>query len=174
VRLRADITLNNDTHLYFHFNPGRMSKGESIDTWVDTQFRSEKEFSANQIPYDENDVAAMKLVVRLWAFIALLAHGEDLITPYILSRDRDAYLKANTSDKEWLERKAAKKLGKGHDIGRNLQLDRDRNPHYRNPHLSLFWTGEGRQVPVVKLRKGSLVNKVSMTCSDRLSGTRST
>lgn len=97
-------------------------------------------------------------LIRLLAFIGLLARGTDLITPAILSKDRDEYDAASDeSRKRWLEDRAARRLGRGFDIGRSLEIERAASPHWRSPHLALFHTGPGRSVPVLKLRSGCVV-----------------
>lgn len=97
-------------------------------------------------------------LIRLLAFIGLLARGTDLITPAILAADRDEY--DNTSDesrKRWLEDRARKKLGFAFDVGRAFEEQRAASPHWRAPHLALFHTGPGRQTPVLKVRSGCVV-----------------
>lgn len=100
---------------------------------------------------------------RLAAFAALLVRGEDLITPVILSKDRERWEKADDAERKWLEQRAASRGSPGFDIGKKCQEEKDRNPHYRNPHLCLFWTGEGRGVPLVKERRGGMVKAKALT-----------
>lgn len=97
-------------------------------------------------------------LIRLLAFIGLLSRGTDLITPAILSSDRQEY--DTTSDenkKRWLEERARKKLGISFDVGRGLEIERASCPHWRSPHLALFHTGPGRSTPVLKVRSGCVV-----------------
>lgn len=101
---------------------------------------------------------ASNFVIRLLAFIGLLARGTDLITPAILASDREEY--DTTSDearKRWLEERARKKLGASFDVGRRWEVERATSPHWRRPHLALFHTGPGRTVPVLKERSGCRV-----------------
>lgn len=100
---------------------------------------------------------------RLAAFAALLVKGEDLITPVILSKDRERWEKADDAERKWLEQRAARRGSPGFDIGKKCQEEKDRNPHYRNPHLCLFWTGQGRGVPLVKERRGGVVKTKALT-----------
>jgi hypothetical protein len=97
-------------------------------------------------------------LVRLLAFIGLLARGTDLITPAILSADREEY-DATTDEarKKWLEERAARRQGCGFDIGRSMEIERASSPHWRSPHLALFHTGPGRTVPSLKMRSGCVV-----------------
>jgi hypothetical protein len=97
-------------------------------------------------------------VIRILAFIGLLSKGQDLITPAVLAADRDEY--DNTSDeakRRWLEQRAAKRQGVGFDVGRSLEIERSKSPHWRSPHLALFHTGPGRTVPCLKVRSGCVV-----------------
>lgn len=103
------------------------------------------------------------LLVRVVVFIGLLAKGDDMITPIVLAKDRSKYETTNDAEgKKWMEDRAARRAGRGYDIGKRLQLEKEKSPHFRNPHLCLFWTGEGRKVPVIKMRSGAVIQKVSM------------
>jgi hypothetical protein len=100
----------------------------------------------------------VNFLIRLLAFIGLLAKGTDLITPAILSKDREEYdATSDESRKRWLEQRAKKRLGAGFDIGRSLEIERASSPHWRSPHLALFHTGPGRTVPTLKMRSGCVV-----------------
>lgn len=100
----------------------------------------------------------INFLIRLLAFIGLLARGTDLITPAILSKDRSEYdATSDESRKRWLEQRAKKRLGEGFDIGRSLEIERASSPHWRSPHLALFHTGPGRTVPTLKMRSGCVV-----------------
>lgn len=97
-------------------------------------------------------------LTRLVVFIGLLARGTDLITPAILAADRDEYdATGDASRKRWLEERAARRQGRGFDVGRSLEIERASSPHWRSPHLALFHTGPGRTVPMLKVRSGCVV-----------------
>lgn len=97
-------------------------------------------------------------LIRLLAFIGLLARGTDLITPAILASDREEYdTTTDEARKRWLEERARKKLGPSFDVGRRWEVERATSPHWRRPHLALFHTGPGRTVPVLKERSGCRV-----------------
>ena len=103
------------------------------------------------------------LMVRMMVFISLLSQGEDLITPVVLSKDRVKYESTEDPDvRQWIEERAARRAGRGFDVGKRLQFQKDESPHWRNPHLCLFWTGEGRITPIIQMRSGSVVQRVSM------------
>ncbi len=106
---------------------------------------------------------AASLMVRLVVFIGLLANDQDMLTPVVLSKDRAQYESADDEEiKQWLEKRAIRKMGRGFDVGRLLQAKCDASPHWRNPHFCLFWTGPGRTKPVIRMRSGSVVQKASM------------
>lgn len=94
----------------------------------------------------------------------LLANDEDLITPVVLSKDRAKY--DSTDDpvvKKWLTDRAARRRGgQRFDVGKKLQLKKNKSPHWRNSHLCLFWTGPGRKKAIIKMRTGSVIQRVSM------------
>lgn len=99
----------------------------------------------------------IEFLYRLAVFTSLLAKGQDLITPVVLAKDQEKYDAADENTKKWIEDRAARIQGRGFHVGKNLEAERERSPHWRNPHLCLFWTGEGRGKPLLKLRRGGVV-----------------
>jgi 5-methylcytosine-specific restriction endonuclease McrA len=107
---------------------------------------------------DESLTNQSNFLIRLLAFIGLLARGTDLVTPAILASDRQEYdATSDEARKRWLEERARKRLGYSFDVGRKLELERAITPHWRAPHLALFHTGPGRKTPVLKVRSGCVV-----------------
>jgi len=107
---------------------------------------------------------AMQFVVQMMAFIGLLANGNDLITPAILSKDRNEYESTtDESRRKWLESRAARRQGRGFDIGRSMEIERASSPHWRSRHLALFHTGQGRTKPVLKWRSGCVVTPTDLS-----------
>lgn len=95
---------------------------------------------------------------KLSVLVSLVAAGNDLITPAILASEQEKYdIEPDEAAKRWMEERAAKIQGRGFDFGRELQTRSELSPHWRNPHMALYWTGEGRTKPVLKLRAGSIV-----------------
>lgn len=95
---------------------------------------------------------------KLSVLVSMVAAGNDLITPAILASEQEKYdAETDEAAKRWMEERAAKIQGKGFDFGRELQARSETSPHWRNPHMALYWTGEGRTNPVLKLRAGSIV-----------------
>lgn len=107
------------------------------------------------------DQAALFLC-RLSVLAALVGQGKDLITPEILSKDQHRYQSAGESEKQWIEDRAARVNGRGFSFGKELQKQ-SLSPHWRNPHMALFWTGEKRSVPVLKLRSGCVVSSTHLS-----------
>ena len=103
------------------------------------------------------------LMIRLSVFISLLAKGDDLITPVVLSKDQGKYDATDDPNaKQWLETRAIKRMGRGFNVCKRLEIERSKSVHWRNPHLALFWTGAGRTQPMIKLRSGAVIERVSM------------
>jgi hypothetical protein len=123
-------------------------RGDGTDETVEETLRElQSETSGPQIEF----------VYRLAVFAALLAKGQDLITPVILSKDEAKYEVADEEQRKWLEDRAARIQGRGFDLGKSLQREKESSPHWRNPHLCLFWTGPGRGEPLLKVRRGAVV-----------------
>ena len=90
--------------------------------------------------------------VRLGCSLCLLENDPSIISPDVLSKDRDRYEK--TGDDKYVDK--AHRRGKvGWDVGRKIEMI----PHYRRPHMALVWTGQGRAVPRVVPRRGSVVHR---------------
>ena len=122
---------------------------EHIET---PRFLSEPEFA---------DISS--LMIRLSVFISLLAKGDDLITPVVLSKDQTRYDATDDPDaRQWLESRAIKRVGRGFNVCKRLEIERSKSVHWRNPHLALFWIGPGRTQPIIKLRSGAIIERVSM------------
>ena len=99
------------------------------------------------------------LMIRLSVFISLLAKGDDLITPVVLSKDQARYDATDDPDaRQWLEQRAIKRVGRGFNVCKRLEIERSKSVHWRNPHLALFWTGPGRTQPIIKLRSGAVID----------------
>lgn len=136
---------------FLHYLERALGENWSMDDWSE-----ERNASCDA---KEACVSTLKLAV----FIALLAKGEDIITPKVLAKDQQKYEATDEERvKSWLEGRAARVMGRGFDVGKQLQEEQERSPHWRNPHFALFWTGPGRTVPVIKMRSGSIVQRASM------------
>jgi len=80
---------------------------------------------------------------------------DQLITPDVLDRDRRAWDEADAARRKIIEERAWRRGKNGWDVGKYIEV----NPHIRRPHMATFWTGPGRKVPVIKLRKGSVIHR---------------
>lgn len=100
---------------------------------------------------------------RLSVLAALVGQGSDLITPEILARDEGRYSIASDCEKQWIENRASRINGRGFSFGKQLQRKSELSPHWRNPHMALFWTGENRSVPILKLRSGCVVTSTHLS-----------
>ena len=139
---------------------------ESVEDWLTKAMRGkfEEHWVDGERRPNFAPAEASELMLRLVVFVGLLVNDEDMITPVVLSKDRAKY--ESTDDptvKKWLEDRAARRgLARGFDVGKKLQQEKDKSPHWRNPHLCLFWTGTGRKKPVIQMRSGGVVQRVSM------------
>jgi hypothetical protein len=133
--------------------------------WNETVEQTLNEGTCNERgnPVSSDNDKAADFLSRLAVFAALVGRGEDLITPEILSRDRQRYEDAEEAERRWIEARAAKINGRGFAFGKTLQERSDASPHWRNPHMALFWTGEGRSKPVLKLRSGCVVTSTHLS-----------
>ena len=90
--------------------------------------------------------------VRLCCSLCLLENDPEIISPDVLSKDRDKF--DLTGDQRYIDK--AHRRGKvGWDVGRHVEVA----PHYRRPHMALVWTGRGRAVPKIVPRRGSVVHR---------------
>jgi 5-methylcytosine-specific restriction endonuclease McrA len=110
---------------------------------------------------------AFEWCYRLLVLTSLLAAGNDLVTPILLAKDRKHLDSLSPGETDaWIAMRASKARQRGlvgFEVGRALQADKDQSPHFRNPHLALFHTGPGRQIPRVQLRRGSVVVSKALT-----------
>ena len=96
--------------------------------------------------------------VKLCLTLRLIGDDPDLIQPDVLSKDRIRWMAGDDELKRRLEEKARRRGKDGVMIGRILG-SAGGSPHIRKPHLSLYWTGEGRKIPKILMRKGSVVHR---------------
>jgi hypothetical protein len=91
--------------------------------------------------------------LRLCAMLCLLADDPEVITPDVLAGDQQKY-EASGGDAKYVDR--AHRRGKlGWNVGQKIEV----MPHYRRPHPALVWTGHGRAVPKIVMRKGTVVHR---------------
>jgi hypothetical protein len=135
------------------------------NTWTETV---EETFTSDADPRglehlgDIDGDEASRFICRLSVLAALVGQGKDLITPEILAKDQPRYDCADQAEKHWIEDRAARVNGRGFSFGKELEKQK-LSPHWRNPHMALFWTGEKRSVPVLKLRSGCVVSSTHLS-----------
>lgn len=124
------------------------------------------EEAANVLPYHESWQDGVVIphniivqAIKLAVVTCMIYDDPDIVTPDVLARDRVKYdeaLKAEDTNKIGAILDRARRRGKNaFDIGRAV----DAMPHFRRPHMALFWTGPGRTVAKIQLRKGSIVHR---------------
>lgn len=95
------------------------------------------------------------LVVRccnLAIAVCMLPTDEDILEPEYLNCDLSK-VTPETSDK--YQRRAIQRGKFGFNLGRHMEVI----PHYRRPHPALMWTGQGRHIPKIVFRSGSLIHR---------------
>jgi len=97
-----------------------------------------------------------QFIFKLATLVSMLHRGDNLIAPIVLAKHQDRYdREPDEAAKKWLEDKAAHIQGRGFSVGKELQKRSDVSPHYRNPHMALYWTGPGRKEPTLIFRAGA-------------------
>jgi hypothetical protein len=108
--------------------------------------------------FDRGIEVPMTLVVdciRLALTICLLDDDPELINPDVLTKDRDKYECADEERRAQLVDKAKRRGKFAFSLGKGIEVI----PHVRRPHPCLVWTGEGRRIPKVVKRRGSLIHR---------------
>lgn len=96
-------------------------------------------------------------IFRVFVGACMLANDPMLIEPIVLNRDAIKYKKASVEQRHKMEERASRLNGRGWAIGKGFEEQCETSPHFRKSHLALFWTGKGRSIPKLQLRKGCLV-----------------
>ena len=117
------------------------------------------EESLKALPYDPSAFHGVVMpeeirtaCAKLACTICLIGDNPEIIEPDVLSKDRDKY--DHTHDPKYAEK--AKRRGKfGFNVGKGIEVI----PHVRRPHPALMWTGHGREVARIVMRKGSVVHR---------------
>jgi len=88
--------------------------------------------------------------IKLCLTLCLLENNSELIKPEILTKDQ-----YKSGDFNRLVAKARRRGKFGFSIGKEIE----KIPHYRRPHPALVWTGKGRKIPKIVMRKGSIIHR---------------
>jgi hypothetical protein len=111
-----------------------------------------------QIP-DELMVTCIRLVITL----CILDDNPELIEPDVLNKDKQRYLDGDEELRQRLIEKAKRRGKYGFVVGKEFEPKTggvgEKSPHVRIQHPCLFWTGQGRETPIIKTRKGSLIHR---------------
>lgn len=125
-------------------------------------------FDGPRIARDGPPEELLKTAMRVACAVCLIGKEDtSLVTPAVFSEDRRKY--EETGDMKYVER-AIRRGNVGWDLGREIhemQVRQSRGepllPHYRMPHLALFWTGPGRRTARILNRSGSFVHRFKLT-----------
>ena len=135
-------------HLTLGCEPGKTLEESFEESAANTQSYviSDNFMSEEYMPLVQN-------CLRLCAMLCLLADDPEVISPDVLAADRQKYEQSG-GEQKYIDR--AHRRGKvGWNVGQKIEV----MPHYRRPHPALVWTGQGRAVPKIVLRKGSVVHR---------------
>jgi hypothetical protein len=132
------------TYLYKHFI---CEEGKSIDWSFDNIPAHGSAWRGVRYPDD-----IVRKIAKIVATICLLNNDSELVEPVILSKDRPKLTEAN---RPLLVAKARRKGHNGWDVGRKVEVA----PHVRRAHFALYHTGKGRKIPVIRLRRSTVVQR---------------
>lgn len=92
-------------------------------------------------------------VARIVCTLCLMADDPQVVEPVVLRDDEDKYEK--NPDPALVE-KARRRGNYGWHVGKSIEV----SPHVRAAcPAALYWTGEGRRVPKIRFRRGSIVHR---------------
>lgn len=124
------------------------------------------EQAAESLPYHESwkygqsiPLESITQVVKLCCCVCLIGNDPDLVSPDVLAKDKRKYAEADEQQKIVITERAKRRGKYGFDLGGALEII----PHYRRPHLAVVWTGKGRKIPKVVMRKGAVVHREKLT-----------
>jgi hypothetical protein len=92
-------------------------------------------------------------VARIVCTLCLMADDPQIVEPVVLKDDEDKY--ERTLDPALVE-KARRRGNHGWHVGRAIEVV----PHVRAASpAALYWTGEGRKIPKIRFRRGTVVHR---------------
>ena len=118
------------------------------------------EWSFDNIPpHDSADIGVhypasiVRDVARIVCTLCLMAEDKTLVEPIVLKADEDKF--ERTGDLA-LVSKAIRRGNYGFNVGRNIEIA----PHVRAASpAALYWTGQGRKIPRIRFRRGTVVHR---------------
>lgn len=94
--------------------------------------------------------------VRLALTVCLINDNPEFLEQQVLAKDEGKFKLANTDAEQQKLFDRAKRRGKfGFTLGKHIEMI----PHARRPHPCLVWTGKGKKIAKIILRKGSFIHK---------------
>lgn len=142
--------------------------------WIITSYGTRPDGSTEYytvtLPHDDL-LQLSQSIPRIIYALYLVKNNPDIVSSRVLAKDLDKF--QATGDPKYIEK--AHRLGVfGYDIGKDIPTKADiermrkenatalangqKCPHIRASHLHLYWTGQGRVTPVIKLIKETFVN----------------
>lgn len=94
-------------------------------------------------------------ILRILCTLCLFKDDPEIVEPIVLNKDERKW--RETRDPA-LVAKAVRRGNQGWSVGARIETA----PHLRASCLALYWTGKGRTVPRVRMRKGSIVHRKRM------------
>jgi hypothetical protein len=94
-------------------------------------------------------------VVKLCCTVCLIGNDPELVCPDVIAKEREKFEAGDEETKKKIIEKSIRRGKYGFNLGANLEMI----PHYRRPHLALVWTGKGKTIAKVVMRKGSVVHR---------------
>lgn len=132
---------------------------KTLQEWLDVMPYKDQTDGSNYTTIFQNDQQALFKLVRIACCLCLLNNNPELITPQVLNRDADKARNATPEELAALAARARANGRYGFSVGAGLESI----PHMRRPHPAIYHTGKGRAVPVIKMRKGSVVQRKKVT-----------
>ena len=95
----------------------------------------------------------IRTVVRIIDTLCLMADDPQVVEPVVLRDDEDKYERSGDAA---LVEKARRRGNYGWHVGRTIEV----SPHVRAAcPAALYWTGEGRKIPKIRFRLGTIVHR---------------
>lgn len=102
------------------------------------------------------DTLVVSFATRISLTVLLLADDPSVITPDVLSKDRNRY--KTEVDETWKKRAVARAHRRG-AVGWNIGAEYEVCPHYRRPHFGIRYTGKGKAIPKIVPIRGAVVHR---------------
>lgn len=93
--------------------------------------------------------------VRLALTVCLIDDNPEFLERQVLNKDESRLAAADEIGKQKLFDRAKRRGKYGFSLGKSIEVI----PHARRPHPCLVWTGKGREIPKIVMRKGSFIHR---------------